>query len=94
MGVTQLNTFSLLIQQMVKKNEIEVILGSILRELRLAKNLSQEKLAEYGNFERSYISKVENGERAIQIKTLIRFAEALSVKPSDILLELEKRIEE
>lgn len=94
MGVTQLNTFSLLIQQMVKKNEIEVILGSILRELRLAKNLSQEKLAEYGNFERSYISKVENGERAIQIKTLIRFAEALNVKPSDILLELEKRIED
>lgn len=77
---------------MAKENEIERILGEIIRELRLEKNISQEKLAEYGNFERSYISKVENAERAIQVKTFIRFAHALDIKPSDLMKLLEDQL--
>ena len=77
---------------MSKENVVNKIVGSIIREERLKRNLSQEKLAEYGDFERSYISKVENGERAIQVKTLIRFAKALEMKPSDLMIEFEKRI--
>ncbi len=76
---------------MAKENEIEKILGDVIRELRLARNLSQEKLAELGNFERSYISKVENGERAIQFKTVVRFAEAFGIKPSELVQEFEKK---
>ena len=93
MGVAQINTFPLFMQVMIKGNEIDIILGEILREERLKKNLSQEKLAEYGEFERSYISKVENGERSIQVKTLIRFAIALELKPSDLITKLEQQIE-
>ena len=48
--------------------------------------------AKYGDFERSYISKVENVERTIQVNTLIRFAKALQMKLSDLVIELEKRI--
>ena len=75
---------------MAKENEIEKVLGDVIRELRLARNLSQEKLAELGDFERSYISKVENGERAIQFKTVGRFAEAFGIKPSELVQEFEK----
>ena len=76
---------------MAEENDIDIVLGKVIRELRLARNLSQEKLAELGEFERSYISKVENGERAIQFKTVVRFAEALGIKPSDLVQQFEKQ---
>ncbi len=91
MGVAQLNTFPLLSQQMAKERDIEKVLGSVIRELRLSRNLSQEKLAELGDFERSYISKVENGERAIQFKTVVRFAEAFGIKPSELVSLYERK---
>ena len=92
MGVAQLSTFSLLSQVMGKENDIEKVLGQVIRELRLARNLSQEKLAELGNFERSYISKVENGERAIQFKTVVRFAQAFGIRASELVQEFELRM--
>lgn len=92
MGVAQLNTFPLLSQQMAKERDIEKILGSVIRELRLSRGLSQEKLAELGDFERSYISKVENGERAIRFKTVVRFAKALDIKPSELVKKYEDRL--
>lgn len=93
MGVAQLNTFPLLSQEMVKGNEIANTLGVIIRQLRLENNLSQEKLAELGEFERSYISKVENGDRIIQFTTFIRFANALDMKASELMKLLENQIE-
>lgn len=74
---------------MAEEHDIEKILGSVIRELRLSRNLSQEKLAELGGFERSYISKVENGIRAIRFKTVVRFAEAFEIKPSELVRKFE-----
>jgi transcriptional regulator with XRE-family HTH domain len=79
---------------MVKGQEIADSLGKIIRQLRMERDLSQEKLAELGNFERSYISKIENGERAIQVVTFIRFAKALNLKASDLMVRLEKELKE
>ncbi|MBD3617468.1 MAG: helix-turn-helix transcriptional regulator [Gracilimonas sp.] len=76
---------------MAKERDIEKVLGSVIRELRLSRNLSQEKLAELGDFERSYISKVENGERAIQFKTVVRFAEAFGIKVSELAAKFEEK---
>ncbi len=78
---------------MTTENDIDKILGNVIREMRLARNLSQEKLAELGNFERSYISKVENGESAIQFKTVIRFAQAFGITTSELVQEFEKQFE-
>ncbi|WP_409028820.1 helix-turn-helix domain-containing protein [Gracilimonas sediminicola] len=78
---------------MSKGDDIDKILGTVIKDLRLSKNLSQEKLAELGEFERSYISKVETGARQIQFVTLIRLALALDVKPSDIVKKVEEHIE-
>lgn len=68
------------------------MLGHLLRELRTQKGLSQEKLAEIGDFERSYISKIENGDRAIQVVTFIRFAEALDISPTELMSKLESKL--
>lgn len=78
---------------MSKGDDIDKILGTVIKDLRLSKNLSQEKLAELGEFERSYISKVETGARQIQFVTLVRLALALDVKPSDIVKKVEQHIE-
>jgi len=78
---------------MVKGNNIDKILGQVVRELRLSKNLSQEKLAELGNFERSYISKVETGARTVQFVTVVRLALALEIKPSTLVKKIETHLE-
>lgn len=78
---------------MVKEINIEKVLGCVIRDLRVARNLSQEKLAELGDFERSYISKVETGIRSIKFKTVVRMAKALDMKTSELVQEFEKQHE-
>jgi len=93
LGVAHFNTFPFLCQTMANERDIEKVLGSVIRELRVARNLSQEKLAELGDFERSYISKVETGIRSIQFKTVVRMAKALDMKASELVQEFEKQYE-
>ncbi|MBI1184687.1 helix-turn-helix domain-containing protein [bacterium] len=62
-----------------------VILGNRIREQRLKKKLSQEKLAELANMHRNYVGMVERGERNITISGLNRICVALEVKMADLL---------
>jgi len=78
---------------MEKGNDIDIILGQVIKELRLSKNLSQEKLAELGGFERSYISKVETGARSVQFITVVRLALALDMKPSILVQKFEEHLD-
>lgn len=78
---------------MAAENHIDRVLGKVIRDLRVERELSQEKLAELGDFERSYISKVENGIRAIQFRTVIRFAEAFDIQPSELVRKFEVALE-
>ncbi|WP_223907937.1 helix-turn-helix domain-containing protein [Geobacter sp. AOG1] len=59
--------------------EIREAVGMRLKELRLAKCLSQEKLALEADIDRTYTSSVENGRRNISIINLQRFALVLGV---------------
>ena len=57
-----------------------------IRELRLAKQMSQYELAKKVGYEgRSAISKVENGERDISQSMIEKYAEALGVTPTYLL---------
>ncbi|GAA5521502.1 helix-turn-helix transcriptional regulator [Aliifodinibius salicampi] len=78
---------------MVKGNEIQKALGKTVRELRLANNLSQEKLAELASLDRSYISEVENGNKTASIITVFKIAVALDIKPSQLLQKMEEYFE-
>ncbi len=56
-----------------------------IRELREAKGLTQEQLAELTNLSEGYLSRLENGKRNLSTKIMPRIAQALGVQPSELI---------
>jgi transcriptional regulator with XRE-family HTH domain len=63
--------------------------GQRIKQLRLNKKLSQEKLASLTGFHRTYIGMVERGERNISLSNMAVFAKVFDVDLSE-LLDLKK----
>lgn len=57
--------------------DIKESIGERIRELREQQKLSQEKLAEFANLDRTYINSVEKGKRNISIINIEKIANAL-----------------
>ena len=66
------------------------IFAENLRKARLAKELSQEDLAELASLHRTYVGSVERGERNVSIDNMERLAAAVSVS-LPLLLQEGKR---
>ena len=62
---------------------IKTAFGEKLRSLRTSKGLSQEKLAELADLDRTYISSVELGKRNISIVNICRLSVALKIEISE-----------
>lgn len=62
-----------------------MMIGGRLRELRLAKGLSQGDIGKRSGLTRSYISRVEGGHTVPSLATLEKFAKALEIEPSQLL---------
>ncbi len=60
-------------------------IGTKIVKLRAQKGMSQEDLAGVAGVNRGYISRIENGRVAFSIPVLIKIAEALDVKPDELL---------
>jgi transcriptional regulator with XRE-family HTH domain len=56
-----------------------------IRELRLAKGISQEALADEAGVHRTYMGSVERGERNISLENIVRIAKGLRVRPHELL---------
>jgi hypothetical protein len=54
--------------------------------------MSQEKLSEVCNFDRTYPSLLERGLRCPTLTMLLRFADALAVEPARLVVETVKRL--
>jgi len=63
---------------------IKLRFGKRLRELRERKGISQEHLAKLASLNRTYISKIERGERNVSIETAARLASALGVELKEL----------
>jgi transcriptional regulator with XRE-family HTH domain len=72
---------------------IEEAFGEIIRELRKEHQLSQEKLAEVSNLDRSFISLLECGHKQPSLITIFQLAKAFNLSASKILSFVEKKIE-
>lgn len=62
-------------------SELKKLLGKRIKEIRLAKNLTQEQLSELTEIGASSISKIESGIYHPSDENLERIAKALSVEP-------------
>ncbi|MCI9422972.1 helix-turn-helix domain-containing protein [Lachnospiraceae bacterium WCA-9-b2] len=60
---------------------------SVLRAIRINKNITQAEMANLLNVTQSFISKVENRERRLDVVELLSWIDALGVSVSDILPE-------
>jgi transcriptional regulator with XRE-family HTH domain len=62
-----------------------VLFGKRLRELRLERNLSQEKLAELAGLHRNYVGILERAVQSASLDAICKLATALKVRPADLL---------
>jgi transcriptional regulator with XRE-family HTH domain len=70
-------------------NDLLVLLGKRVHELRAAKKWSQEEFAHISGFHRTYIGQVERGEKNISFDNLSKVAGVLGVTLSELLAGLE-----
>lgn len=71
----------------IKPSAAQQRFASNMRRIRLAKNLTQEKVAEAADLHVNYISSVERAKRNISIRNIERIAIALDVPMSILLMD-------
>lgn len=59
--------------------------GLRIKQLRMKKNLSQEKLSFLTGFHRTYIGMIERGERNISLANIAIFAKVFEINISELL---------
>ena len=59
--------------------------GNRIKQLRLEKNISQEKLSFLTGFNRTYIGMIERGERNISLSNMAMFAKVFELNVSELL---------
>ena len=64
-------------------------LGEAIRRIRLAKDISQEKLALLAEVDRSYVGRVERGDNNVAVLTLLRLAHALNITLAKLMREAD-----
>lgn len=65
----------------------------MLAERRRSRGLSQEELAERAGLHRTFVSRVERGVQAPSLLAIYYLALALQVAPSELVRQVEDRIE-
>ena len=70
---------------MLDTSQSLIILGQKIKKRREELELSQEKLAEKCEFDRTYISLLERGKRNISFTNLLRLADGLEISPSELI---------
>lgn len=78
---------------MTKSTLDPIIVGRVISQFRQNKGLSQEVLSGLADIGRTHLSAIERGQRKPTLETLYRISLALNVNMSDIIKEIESRIQ-
>jgi transcriptional regulator with XRE-family HTH domain len=77
---------------LVLLTKLDGAFGKSLKSRRLSSNLSQEQLGLKSVLSRPYISELEMGKKDPSLFTIFKLADALKVKPSFFIEEIEQVI--
>ena len=66
--------------------DVKVLFGRRVRQLRKAKGVSQEAFAHEIKIDRSYFGSIERGERNVSLDNICLIAEGLGVPPAQLLM--------
>lgn len=72
----------------IYSEEYQLIINA-LKEARIKQNITQEKLAQALNRPQSFIAKVENGERRIDVVEFVHIARLLSLDPAKVIKKIK-----
>lgn len=69
-----------------------VIVGRVIGRIREQKGLSQEVVSGLADIGRTHLSAIERGVRKPTLETFFKIADALQIKPSELLRLIEDEI--
>ncbi len=73
-----------------RKTPLREVVAIRIREVRKARGLSQEALAEEAGLHRVNVSKIERGQHSLSLDNLYWIAQALKVPPESLLTRAEE----
>lgn len=74
------------------RSELRRAFGAVLKQRRLARELSQEEFAWQAGMDRSYVSQIESGKRSPTIEMLFRLAAGLRMDPAQFVRDIQAQI--
>jgi len=66
--------------------DVKVLFGRRVRQLRQAKGVSQEAFAHSIQIDRSYFGSIERGLRNVSLENICLIAKGLGISPAELLL--------
>ncbi len=75
---------------MPQRSPAHAALGRSIRRSRSRRGISQEELASLSGLHRTYVGGIERGERNPSYTNIVRIAEALGERPSQLLAAAER----
>ena len=70
-------------------DNITAIFGKRIRNIRISKNISQEKLAELSGLHPTYIGQIERGEKSPTLESLYKISAGLSMSLSKLFFNID-----
>lgn len=67
--------------------------GRTIRRLRYKKGISQDVLSGFAGIARTHLTMIENGGKQANFETLWKIANALDMRPSELVALIEAEIE-
>jgi transcriptional regulator with XRE-family HTH domain len=68
------------------------LLGALIRDMRTDAGLRQEELAQRVGRQQSFVSKIETGERGVDVLELFELCKASNVSPMTFMARLENQL--
>lgn len=69
------------------------LVGRVIQHCREERKRSQELISGLAGIGRTHLSAIERGQRRPTLETFCCIAEAMGMKPSELMAEIEKEIE-